>query len=69
MIPVLLVPDSFRVGCEWKDATRELVASSSVPTTGEDKMLEDLFGNSVRGGARPEASKDVLYTIFSGELV
>lgn len=32
-------------------------------------MLEDLFGNKVRGGARPEESKEFFCTIFSGELV
>jgi hypothetical protein len=32
-------------------------------------MLEDRFGKRVRGGASPDASKDVLWAIFSGEFV
>ena len=69
IIPVLLVLDSFRTGCEWKDALSVAEPSSSVPTSGEDRMLEDLFGNSVRGGASPEASNGSIRTTFSGELV
>jgi hypothetical protein len=38
-------------------------------SSGEDMMLDDLFGNRVRGGARPTESKEFCLATFSGELV
>jgi hypothetical protein len=65
-MPLLL--ESLRPGCEWKEALRELMLSSSVDSRGDDKMLEDRFGNRDGGGTNPSESNEFFIECFSGEL-
>lgn len=62
-----LPEDSFRGGREWNEPDI-LLLPSSVGKRGEDMMLDDLLGNSARGGANPNSSKESCFC-FPGELL
>lgn len=65
---VLLADDILRVvlwaGCEWNEALR--FSSFVGISTGCDMILDDLFGNMDRGGARPD-SCEICLVSFSGD--
>jgi hypothetical protein len=60
----LLLEDSFRGGRELKDDPK--TDSSSVGSSGEDRILEDRFENMGRGGANA-LSKEPFFVNFSGD--